>query len=259
MSLKTLSFPIFVTIAVFLGVFWIRPAVVSIMEKQAELSSKAAEFDGLNTTKGNIAALSAERERLLGEDNGRAIYGYLPESVSQEPVVDIFNYLAQQTGIMIGDIAFSKEDRNPADVFAPEGTVEGADPAALVAPPAPVTDSFILTAEIRGSYENIRTFMGSMSKPGRSYDLVAFSVEKDPNTERDASGQPLPDSGLLIGTFSAKFASLPMKVYRQGYLLPVFSSTTFDTEIIRGAVEEWNALPELSAPDTVGRTNPFSL
>jgi hypothetical protein len=266
MSLKTISFPVFALFAIFLGIFWIRPSVEAILSGRNTLIQKESLLAEKKKVKeGNVPVLLAERERLISVDNpdkiGTTIYEYLPESESQEKLVDAFQYLASQTGVMISDIIFRDGERRIDEFPASGMMIDGSEEAAAsLEIPMPQYDSFVLTAEFRGSYGNIRDFLTAVTRPDRSSELLSFSIERDPETKKGPDGEPLPDSGMLSGLISAKISYLPKRVYRQGYLLPVFEAETFDTQVVDKVKEARNNLPELVfSGNPEQRSNPFSL
>jgi hypothetical protein len=255
MSIKRLSFPIFMVVAIFLGVFLVKPAVTSVLEKRQTVAEKDAELAAVEATKQNVEALALSRETLLNTDEGKMVYGYLPVSVDQDRIVDIFNHYAMQSGAVVDDVTFETKDVNKSPYFAAELPKSN---NAFSAPTAPESDSFTLHANIQGSYESIKAFMKEVSHPARSYKLVSFSIgKKDAGT--DADGKQLPDSGILSGSFAAEFYYLPEGKYPQGYLLPVFSSGTFDTSVVKDLIAKENKVPALSDPGNAGRRNPFAL
>lgn len=264
MSLKKLSFPIFMVVTIFLGVFWVRPVVMSVLGKRDELAARNADLRAIGMTEQNLDSLFASRESLLGTDAGRAVYEYLPKSVSQERVVDIFNYYAMQSGAVINKITFEDDSKVAADLANSGLVTEGMQPdssgttAELVPPTPPTPNSFTLRADIQGSYESIGSFLREVSHPGRSHELVSFSIEKKVTVGVDANGQPAPDSGILSGSFSAKFFYLPEKQYPRGYLLPVFNGSAFNLGSVSELIAKEKSVPALSEPGNTGRVNPFS-
>ncbi|MEI7749472.1 MAG: hypothetical protein WCJ25_00525 [Candidatus Moraniibacteriota bacterium] len=255
MSLKNLSFPIFVLLAFTIGVFSVKPTVESILQKRSELESKIAENADVMGTKQNLDSLYASRESLLGAPEGAAVYEYLPVSVSQDRVVDAFNYYAMQTGISLSGVGFV-EKASPVAIsdVAPDGSADESQ----ILPVAPVPDSFTMTADISGSYEGIRSFLREVSHSGRSYMLTSFSITKSA-ASTNASGQPVSDSGTLSGNIVAEFFYLQQKKYHNGYKLPVFRNSEFNLEPIKEIIAKENSVPALAEPQGAGRNNPFSL
>ncbi len=255
MSIKRLSFPIFITVAVFLGIFSVRPAVVSILEKRQIRSEKESELAVVESTGQGLEALFASREVLLGQEEGKTVYDYLPVSVDQNRVVDTFNYYAMQSGIVIDSVVFEDKENMKSPYFAAQ---ESEPKDRLVPPTAPKSESFMLKADIQGSYESMKMFLKEMSSPARSYELISFSAEKK-DTGVGADGQPISDSGILYGNFVAEFFYLPENRYPQGYLLPVFEVGEYDLSPIEELMLNGKKVPSLSEPESAGRGNPFML
>lgn len=261
MSLKKLAFPIFVIVIVFLGVFSVRPAILSVLEKRDELDAKNLELQGVLRTKQNLDALYAARESYLGGERGRMVYDYLPVSVNQDRIVDTFNYYAAQSGSTINKIAFSEKAAVSPFAIMNEsgGTGDATTGTVSDIPTLPKTSSFTMSADIQGSYESIRSFLTAVSHSGRSYKLASFSIEKKASIGTDANGQPLLDPKMLSGNFSAEFFYLPEKQYPKGYLLPVFSGSDFDLGSIDDLISKEKAVQALTEPESAGRGNPFVL
>ncbi|NTW29858.1 MAG: hypothetical protein HGA33_01095 [Candidatus Moranbacteria bacterium] len=255
MSIKRLSFPIFITVAVFLGIFSVRPAVVSILEKRQVRSEKESEMAVVESTGQSLETLFASREVLLGQEEGKAVYDYLPVSVDQNRVVDTFNYYAMQSGIVIDSVVFEDKEKMKSPYFAAK---ESEPKDQLVPPTAPQSESFILRADIQGSYESMKTFLKEMSSTTRSYELISFNVEKK-DSGLGSDGQPIPDSGILFGNFVAEFFYLPENRYPQGYLLPIFKVGEYDLSPIEELMMKGKKVPSLSEPEGAGRENPFIL
>ncbi len=258
MSLKNLSFPIFVIITIFVGVFWIKPSIESIFQKRDSLAFKIRDFDAVLRTQQNLNSLLASRESIADTDAGKSILGYLPISISQDRVVDIFNYYAIQSGATINKIVFDAGTKPSAssDALLPD-TVNPLS-GESEAPIAPILDTFTLHADIQGSYDNIRSFLKAVSHSGRSQEIGTFSIAKNKSISVDSTGQPVPDNGILSGNIAVTFNYLPLRHYAKGYLLPVFSGGAFDLSAVNAVLAKEGAIPALVEPGSAGRTNPFS-
>lgn len=256
MSLKRLSFPIFVVIIVFLVAFSVKPTVDSVLEDRKDLAAKSADLAAVEATKQNLDALSASRDSLVSSDEGKTVFGFLPVSFDQERIVDVLNYYAMQSGAIINNISFAQK-ASSSSVPVSDSVAAATNPTNL-SPEPPVPGSFTINADMQGSYESLRSFLKSIAHPGRSYVLTSFSLEKK-GAATDANGQPVADTGTLSGTFSADFFYLPKKGYPRGYLLPVFGTGAFDLTSVRDLIAEEKAIPELPVPGETGRGNPFSL
>jgi Tfp pilus assembly protein PilO len=255
MSIKRLSFPIFIVVAIFLGVFLVKPAVSSVLEKRQIMSEKETELSVVQSTKQNVEALATSRETLLNTDEGKMVYSYLPVSVNQDRIVDTFNYYAMLSGAVVDDMTFEMKHANQSPYFAAE--LPKANDV-LSVPVAPEPDSFTLHANIQGSYQSIKAFMKEVSHPARSYRLVSFSIEKK-DAGVGANGEPARDSGILTGSFAAEFYYFSENKYPQGYLLPVFTAGQFDLSTVTDLIAKEKNIPALSDPSVVGRENPFAL
>jgi hypothetical protein len=259
MSIKNLSFPIFMAVALFIGFFLVKPTVESILSQRADLDAKTAENIAVEATVQNLDSLFASKAALLDTEEGKAVYEYLPASVSQDRIVDTFNYYATQTGVSINGITFTEKVAPPTSDVSDPASSSGSTTVLVATPSAPVPHSFTMNAAVQGTYENIRAFLKGISNPRRSYSLTSFSISKKEAVSVDPSGQLNTSAGILSGKFSAEFYYLPLEKYRNGYMLPLFASKEFNVDPIREIIAKEGAIPSLANPDSVGRGNPFGL
>ncbi|NTW15295.1 MAG: hypothetical protein HGA38_02880 [Candidatus Moranbacteria bacterium] len=257
MSIKKLAFPIFMAVAVFVGIFSVRPSFISVVEKSEARSAKDAELQVVEATKQNLETLSLSRASLLDADEGRAVYSYLPADPEQERVVDLVNFYAVRSGISLIDVSSLPDNAVRTDqALADDGTAgEGKSSA----PTAPGVESFTLEVELQGPYQGVRSFLESLSHASRSHRLLSFSIDKKQSAAVDNEGNPLPDSGILTGTLKMRFFHLPERRYAKGYLLPVFASSQFELGPVRELMASERDVPELPASSGAGRENPFTL
>ncbi|NTW46459.1 MAG: hypothetical protein HGB18_05480 [Candidatus Moranbacteria bacterium] len=254
MSIKKLSFPIFITVAAFLGIFSVRPSVLSIMEKLKERNDKMAELSAVESTKANLEELSSSLPSISESAEGKAVYAYLPDSTDQERIVDTVNYYAMQSGVSLGSTSVTD------DVMQSDVAADGATSAAVsMDPPSPQLLSFTFAAEMTGPYQAMKAFLGSMSNPSRAHELLGFSLEKRKGGNLDEAGNTLPDSDVLSGKIKMRFYYLPERRYPRGYLLPVFQSSGFELSPVRDLLSNEKQVPELPKPSGYGRENPFVL
>lgn len=255
MSIKSIAFPLFVVALVFIALNFIRPTVLSILEKREMRDSKQAELKAVEGTLANIRSLSDSRSALLAEERGARAIEYLPFASDQDRVLDILNYLAVQAGASIASVTF-KETPVPIRPSTTEPML--GDGTALPNPPQPpISQAFTVTVEMTGTYESIKSFMEKVSNANRLHTISVFSI-KEKKQEGGTEEAPPVSDGFLEGMFEADFAYLPEETYENAYLHPVFASGTFDTSGLDKLSSMKSDVPSLVEPSVSGRSNPFT-
>jgi hypothetical protein len=248
MAIRRMLFPLFIIAIVFLAVNFIRPAVLSVLDQREAKDVKLAELASVEKTAANIGSLSDSRDTVLGSEEGALIMSYLPIGSDHDRIADIFNYISIQSGAVIGNISFG--GGTAAAPRAPTADIIGADGSVIQTPPtAPVPPAFLVTVDIDGAYENVKSFMQRVSSVDRLHRVMSFSVSKrDPIGAPQADGQPLPDDGILSAQLEVEFPYLPVATYPSAHLLPVFSTGSFDMESVRRIMESGDSIPTLPEP-----------
>lgn len=261
MRLKVLIVPFFIIIILVLGIGYIKPDFDVMQMKQAEIVRSEAERANTETVLANISSLNNSLD--TEQEAERFMYRYLPETLNQEQVIDAFNFLANQSGLVIASMELEK----PIDIVPPEEPLIDPSANALIAggsllgnsdAPAPVppviAKTFILTGSVTGSYENIKLFFNQVSHIERFQKIHLFSIAVDTKTE-SPDGAENPNG--LVGTFEAEFGYLPPKPVASALGMPIFLQSKFDfSNVDRLLTQITNPLPPLEKGET-GKPNPF--
>ncbi len=257
MSIKKISFPIFIIALIFIALYFIKPTVLSILDKRAVKETKLIELQSVENTKASIGTLSEARAVLLAKSEGQLALAYLPLASDQDRVLDMLNYLATQGGASIDSMSFVVEPREvplPAEPMAPlpDGSIPPTPPV------APSPQLFSVKVAMTGTYEGMKAFMEKLSMINRFHEIKSFAIV-EPDIELDSEGAPTAPSGFLEGSLEAVFSYLPEGRYDNAYLHPVFSSKQFDTKAFDKLASLRADTPPLTEPAATGRPNPFSL
>lgn len=262
MSIKSISFPLFVVALIFIALNFIRPTVLSVVDKRTLKESKAAELRTVEATLASIGTLADSRITLLGEERGSMAVEYLPFESDQDRVLDILNYLSVQAGTSISSVAFKEspaQTRPPIEIPAeitPEMLASGTFP--LTPPQAPLPRSFTVTVAMTGTYDGLKSFMEKVTNANRFHTVSMFSItEKGGESPTQEAEAPAVSDGFLDGIFEADFAYLPEEKYENAYLHPVFAAGKFDTAALDKLSAMKSDVPMLVEPSTSGRSNPF--
>lgn len=257
MSLKNISFPLFLVILVFIALNFIRPTVLSILDKNKSKGLKEAELRTVQATLASIGTLAESRAGILAGDQGVLAIEYLPYASDQDRVVDILNYLSIQVGASISSITFDESDAQPRPAVAVpvEPLADGSMPQ--MPPQAPTPKAFSVEVTMTGTYDSLKSFMERVTNANRLHAVSSFSIsEKKKDAVPEGEAAPATD-GFLDAVFTAEFSYLPEEQYENAYLHPVFAAGKFDT----GALDELSKIrsdvPTFLEPTVSGRSNPF--
>lgn len=263
MSLKLLVLPLFIILEVVIVIGYIKPDVSAIFAKRDEIATVEVELANVDAVNRNIQSLSAS---LASRSEAASFVGrYYPKVLDEERVVDMFNFLAQQTGIIVSGVKFTRnvkthsvnqESYNQAisNGMTPEQATDIAAAAALAIP-----EDYIAEVSVIGAYANIKDFYTRLYHADRLYEAIEFSMgrrklEDQKVKEGEVSGvQP----NFLSGTFIAKFPYLGAQRVNDPMTDPIFQTSAIDFEPLDTTLAfVSNPLSPLES-GTGGRPNPF--
>lgn len=268
MQLKILIVPVLIILALVFGIGFIKPDYDTLTQKKALLAEKQSQVSKIETVKTNISALTQDLDS-KGELE-QFVLRYYPETMDQERVIDSFNFMATQSGLVIDSMdmkeVVSEKKEESLGVGGPLTSVPG-DTAAM--PPvagmmpasmyhAPSPGSFVAQVKAKGSYENIKSFLNRLSRMDRMNSVITLSVDTDTKQaatqEEDTDVAP---TEQLVGTFEARFDYLKNKEGQNALNVPVFGGSALSTTKLEEA-KTWasSAVPALSVEQS-GRANPF--
>ncbi|MFZ2300037.1 MAG: hypothetical protein WAW00_02805 [Candidatus Moraniibacteriota bacterium] len=259
MRLKILIVPFLVVMILVLGIGYIKPDLETIQLKKAEVVAKNALVANIDTVLANIGSLNKSLDE--ARDSEKFAYRYLPETLDQDRVIDAFNFLATQSGLVITEMDLKQPPaaiREEALLTPAESTfVTGANAAPGSAPtivPVVTAKTFILTGSVRGSYENIKAFFDRLAHIERFQKVRLFSIGID---AQSVSPEGVVNTSDLKGTFAADFGYLPTKPVISALDIPIFSRSNFDLSGLNTLTSRiTDAVPVLEKGQT-GKPNPF--
>ncbi len=262
MQLKIIILPALVILSLVLGIGFIKPDYDILSQKRAILAEKQTWVAKIETVKRNISTLSNELDGK--SDLEQWSLRYYPETMDQERIIDGFNFMAQQSGLIIKSMEMKEvivEKKEVSDVGGPLTSIPGESPVTEMLAPAylaPRPSSYIAQVKAKGSYENLKNFMDRLSRMDRmnSLRLMSIGVDKDDREATD-TGLEVAASDQLVGTFEARFDHIKSPKQQSALGVPVFEQTSLDTTGLEEA-RAWatSPVPVLDIGQS-GRSNPF--
>ncbi len=266
MRLKILIVPFFVIMTLIIGIGYVQPEFALMQERQAQLADKEIQVSKLETTLSNIRSMNDTLD--AKPDSERFVMNALPASLDQEKTIDMLNFLATQSGLLMTDLVVAEVSDTAQLNVLPESSYQvpylsGAGSQALIptditVPLLPSTaEAYTVRAQVRGSYENIKTFLSQAAHSNRSYRIRLLEVSADTQAAVDpVTGLPL-QVGTLAGSFEAYFDYLPKTSVRSALDMPVFQKGQLDFSPASRMLERMQGtVPELEKP-VAGKANPF--
>ncbi len=264
MSLKILVLPVFVILEVVLVIGYIKPNVSAILAKQADVATVEAEIAQADLIIGNIQALS---QSLEDRSDGVSFVGrYYPEVLDEERVVDMFNYLAQQTGVIVSGVKITPKpttltvaavyDEALGAGMTPEQATAHANVTVQAAP-----QQYTAEVAVLGAYPNIKDFYSRVYHADRLHETTKLAIayrkpEASPKAKENETA-PLILPNFLTGIFEADFPYVGKQSVGDPLTEPVFQSAIMDfTSVERAQSFVTSPLPPLDS-GVGGRPNPF--
>lgn len=250
MSLKIVVVPFSILLSLTIVIGFIKPDIETVQEKKNLLMAKETQSKDMGVLLDNISALTAsldeqtESEALLG--------AYIPQTMDQERAIDMFNYIASQSGVVVSTVEMSDTKiKIPEEELMVDQELVDAE-ASLTAPVKPKAKAFSASVKIGGNYASMREFFHRLAHMNRFHKIQNFSVKVRP--ENDTEGA---STDNLIGTFNSQFDYFPPSHLDTALNVPVFLRGTFDTTEL-DAIRDWISfsVSPLKQPAT-GRANPF--
>lgn len=247
----------FVLVSVFLGVNFIRPSVLAVIDQKEKKVAMLAELSAVEKTAMNIGSLSSSRKSLLDSDDGKLIMLYLPERSDQDRIVDILNYFGVKSGVSIGNISFSEaKSGSVANKTVP--LIDGED-AIQGPPPIPTPLAFSVSVVAAGSYDSLKSFVEEISTMNRLQEISTFSLENRKIITPDGEQSNVTGDDMLTVTIDLSLPYLPMSSYPGAHLLPVFDLEQINIATLKEAISDRKIVQPLSEPTLPDyRSNPFA-
>lgn len=282
MSLKILFIPFsfILTLVVLIG--YVKPLYAELLLKQASYLGLQQQLNQVNDRLDNINAVlgdfSSDFTDTLGGKSEREVVmdQYIPETIDQDRVVDAFNYLAGQSGVLISSMNMDSKGSEMVPVAAAQEQVvssqsvilNGANTAVdaslgsalALSASYPLPKKYRAKLNMSGNYESFVNFFGLVHAMNRENEIESFSLKKNKD-EKDAEGKPK-DNSILVGEVSVLFMYYPGLTktgIQNAEALDIFSAGKIDTksmEYIATKTQSRN-LPALVVGEFSVRANPF--
>lgn len=162
---KAITMLIFTLAALsFLGVFAINPTLVTIIDLQKQLEESQDIHQKLTTKMNNLSNLQQQYNLLAGDLP--VVYDAIPQQAAVPLLVGQVEGLAKKHSLTVNSLQVSSVPLTAGNV---------SDQSAL---------SFVFSLEAEGTYENMESFLTSLTTFSRIITLETVSITKDP--KRDA-------------------------------------------------------------------------
>lgn len=262
MSLKILVLPTFIILEVIIAIGYIKPNIDGILAKQIEIQTAKDDLSKVDSVISNIQTIG--RSIASRAEAVSFVEKYYPKKLDEERVVDMFNFLAQQSGIIVTGVTVTADPEiQIADTVYNDAVNNGVTPeeATLMAEAATLAAPKSYTAKVTviGGYANIKDFFSKIHHSDRLHDTAEFTIEErkqDPN-KAEAEAAVGIQSNFLIGTLKAKFPYVGQQQVGNALNDPLFQSSTFNFKTAEQTISfVTNPLPTLESGQG-GRENPF--
>lgn len=267
MSLKILIFPACIILSLIVVIGYIKPDIQTALLKRAEIQQKESDLARVDGIIQNIQTLNSEID--ARHDTEDLVLKYSPPALDEEHILDIFNFLATQSGVVITQVG-AEENQPKERSVAPLVEHASVSFQALVTPtadpnvpvlPTATLQSYKATVTALGSYQSIKDFVGRLYRVDRMHTLHSFSVtnrEKDRKAELENSQKgPTYPADFFKMQFDADFPYFSVLKVISALDMGVFQTNTFDFS----TAEKVNALVNSPLPTLevgqVGKPNPF--
>ncbi len=262
MSLKILILPTFIILEVIIAIGYIKPNIDGILAKQIEIQTAKDDLAKVDSVVGNIQTIG--RSITSRSEAVSFVEKYYPKKLDEERVVDMFNFLAQQSGIIVTGVAVTADPEvRVADAVYNDAVNNGVTPeeATLMAEAATLAAPKSYTAKVTviGGYQNIKDFFSKIHHADRLHETSEFAIEyrkQDPNKAEEEAAAGI-QSNFLIGTLKAKFPYVGQQQTSDALNDPLFQASAFNFKTAEQAISfVTNPLPTLESGQG-GRENPF--
>ena len=260
---------------------YIKPLYIEFTAKQVVYGLSEQQLKQVNDRLANINTVSADfssdfTETFGGKSKQEALMDqYIPESMDQDRIVDAFNYLAGQSGILISSMSMEKPAANAAAEAAittsadillnSAGTTGGAnaipsDGAIALKASYPAPKTYHAKLSVSGNYEAFVAFFNRIYRMNRENEIESFSLTKSVSTDKTEGDEQ--EGSVLTGDISVVFMYYPgltSSSIQNAEALSAFSSGKIDdkaSSYIESKTQS-DALPALVVGEFSTRTNPF--
>lgn len=251
MSLKLILFPGILIISLTIIFGYIRPDIITILEKRATEAAKRSDLAKVESIETNVQTLSQSiRAR---QETEHLVQRYLPLAVDQERAVDMVNFLAQQSGVVVTSLYIKDSTPPPSVNVQPITTLAGEGEVVTMPDAAPEPPkSYAVQVTVLGVYENIRSFFERLHRTDRLHQTELMAIKRP----IDRPQQNLPES-FLEGVLTLDLKYYPEKRSGNALNQPLFAESSLDFGAANTLADFINSpVGDLVQP-AVGRVNPF--
>ncbi len=259
MRLKILILPTFIIIELILAISYIKPNIDEITTKQSEISLQKDALSRVDSVAANITAVGQALESR--SDTVAFIERYYPKTLDEERVVDMLNYLAQKSGLIVTALNITKNEQ-VITVMESVAVPEDGSELELVpeAPPEP-PESYEVEVSVFGAYQNIKDFFRLVYQSDRLHTTKEFSItyqeDEQAGAETEGASPEPAESVFLTGSMTADFQYIKEKQVANALNIPLFQSSEFDFKAADSLITfVTTPLPPLETGGT-GKINPF--
>lgn len=236
---------------------YVKPDIDVLQQKKVLLETKTGQSQNMTTLLSNISNL--ESSLATQTESVALVSSFIPNDPDQERVIDIFNYLASQSGVFVSIMGMKtvviKNDTKPVVAVA-DPALASSDPSVvagetMAAALKPKVKAYAAEVEVKGNYEGIKDFFNRLAHMNRFHTISNFTISVPEEDSADAA------AGVLKGTFESQFDYFPPVTLETALNAPIFSKGVFDTAQLTSLLA-WIQYPVSPLKDlNPGRANPF--
>lgn len=270
--MKLLLFPLSLVIALAFSIFWIQPEISSVFSLRLEKEDAEKRLVRTEEVISNIDALDRSLNENMG--NEQFIKTYLPQSGSDDRILDEMNFFAGESGLLLAsaklervssEVALAAEQA--AKAAAEQEEIRSASPGSLLnTGTSSVSDAYVssspaarvrsanVSLSVFGKYEQIKAFIDRVYRADHFQRFL--SVEVKSATQNGPTSAPIaPDT--LTASLKVQFSFLSKTTVAKGTFLEAFKKPNFDLSVVQDLRDRaTNTVPSLEAVPSA-RQNPF--
>lgn len=260
MRFKIFLLPFFIVAALVLVIGYIKPDFDVVTAKREEIVFKEAQVANMKAVLENINSLNNSLDTEQAAE--QFMYRYLPKNLNQEQIVDAFNFLALQAGLVITKMELKLPQEKAAEEqlidpaarsFVAGGKAFGDSGAPIAIPPVKAK-TFTFKGSITGHYVNIKDFFDRLAHIERFQNVRLFSIEASEKTEEEKSAAA---GDNLVGTFEVEYGYLPSRPIVSALDIPIFLKSNFDFSNVNVLLSKITSPVPVLEKGTTGKPNPF--
>ena len=216
--------------------------------------TKAQEFEDLSKKVANIESLTDDVAKNSSKVD--SIRNYFPQSFKEEDALNMVNYLANSSGVLLSEVTLEKEAALPGMAVATDASgtsvsKQGESNASLA------VKFFNVKITVAGEYEKIQMFVDNLQR-AKSYAMIAnYEINKNESVSTEDTAQSKKNDNILLGKIVLRFGyGAALKDAK--YASIDSTSPTVDFSVLSEIDSASSqSVPALSNADAGKRSNPF--